>query len=233
VIDPLGNISESRYDGLSRVTQQIAPHPTLTEGLKGFWSFLEDTGTTTADLSGNNHTGTLTGDPTRVQGRMGSALRFDPDDGNGDYVALGNPADLDIQGAITLSAWVEVEATDGIRNIVAHGYTKTPPGEVFLRIKNGYFEVGTWDNDGDHLARAAIDPSDVGRWVHLTGMYDPQAGHWRLFRDGVEFTGTDVEHLGTQIAPVSVASDWAIGSRGTDEQTSKVRSTRCASTTVP
>jgi len=224
-IDPMGNVSQTNYDLDSRVTQQIAPYPTLTQGLRGYWSFLEPANSPfvpdtwpgqTADLSGNGHAGTLNGNPARIQGRMGSALQFD---GQDDFVDLGDPAGLEIQDQITLSAWIKIDNmahTTGFRNIIAHGYTRRPPGEVFLRMHDGYYEVGTWNGE-DHLARAAIDDNDIGRWVHLTGTYDGQ--QWRLYRDGVEFTGTDVEHLGTQIAPVSVASDWAIGSRGTDEQT--------------
>ena len=78
-------------------------------------------------------------------------------------------------GQITLEAWVGAQAHDGIRDIVARGYVFAPDGEVFLRINDGRYEVGSWDGQ-DHLASCPIPADDLGGWVHLAGTYDGSAG---------------------------------------------------------
>ena len=54
----------------------------LNRGLVGCWTF-DGAYTKAQDCSGNNNTGTLTGGPTKVQGKVGQALSFD---GVDDYV---------------------------------------------------------------------------------------------------------------------------------------------------
>lgn len=49
----------------------------ITSGLVGNWKFDEGSGTTAADSSGNNNSGTLTNGPTWVEGKIGQALDYD------------------------------------------------------------------------------------------------------------------------------------------------------------
>src|SRR3989344_8923137 len=42
-----------------------------TNGLVGYWTFDETSGTTASDSSGNGNTGTLTNGPTWTQGKIG------------------------------------------------------------------------------------------------------------------------------------------------------------------
>ncbi len=158
------------------------------------------------DASGNDHNGSCTGTTCPAaggSGRFGTALSFD---GTNDFVSLGNPAGLNLAGEITLMAWVNPTVTTGLRDILAHGYTLSPPGTVFLRINNGQYEAGSWDGT-NHLVAAAIPPGDAGNWVHLAGVYDGAA--WRLYRNG-SLVGTGVDPVGA----VSVSGDWAVGARG-------------------
>jgi RHS repeat-associated protein len=211
-IDAQGNIAELRYDSATRAVAHLAPAPTLTAGLRGFWSFVADDGSASVelfqypDLSGNGHTATAVNGPEPTPGIIGNALQFD---GAGDYVSLGNPAGLNITGAITLSAWIKPEATGGLRNIIAHGHATSPNGEVYLRINNGQYQVGSW-NGTSYLASAAVPAGDVGTWVHLTGVYDPDAGQWRLYRNG-QLLASAAHATGA----VAVNGNWAIGARGT------------------
>jgi hypothetical protein len=126
------------------VTAVVIPAPTLTQDLRGFWSFVHGVPTTAgrvqhADLSGHGHTATAVNGPASVEGPIGTALRFD---GTNDYVYLGNPADLNFTGAITLSAWIKPEATNGLaqhprprprhfacgRSLPAHQQRQLPSG---------------------------------------------------------------------------------------------------------
>jgi sialidase-1 len=67
----------------------------------GLWHLDEGTGVTTVDSSGNNHIGTLVGDPQWVDGLLGKALQFD---GQNDSVEIsfieGVPQEY------TLSIWL-------------------------------------------------------------------------------------------------------------------------------
>jgi hypothetical protein len=58
---------------------------------------------TTADLSGNGHTGLIRGNPAWTGGRLGAALQLD---GVDDYLDCGTNPAFDIAGAVTVAAWV-------------------------------------------------------------------------------------------------------------------------------
>ena len=123
----------------------------------------------------------------------------------GTVVTLPNVPALDITGPITLEAWVRPTATDGFRDIVAHGYTTAPApeAEVYLRIANGEYQIGSW-NGVNHLAYVPVPQSDIGTWVHLAGVYDGSA--WKLYRNGL--LGAD--HADS-VGAVAVSGDWTIG----------------------
>jgi hypothetical protein len=81
-----------------------------------------------------------------------------------------------------------------LRNILAHGHATSPAGEVFLRINNGSYQVGSW-NGTNHFTSAAIPAGDLGQCVHLAGVYDPAAGQWRLYRNDEDNRMTRFESL--------------------------------------
>jgi hypothetical protein len=189
-----------------------------TEAFLGaYYRFDETSGTRVFDVTANHANGTLGGSnpanaPTRVPGIVVSsstsqALHFD---GSSQFVDLGNPTDLNFSGPITLEAWIKPETSSGVQDIVAHGYQLSPSAaEVYLRIANGNYQVGSW-NGSDSSASAAMPASDVGQWVHLAGVYD--GTHWLLYRNGVLIDSSAATTQGA--LPVS-STDWAIGARGT------------------
>jgi fibronectin type 3 domain-containing protein/anti-sigma regulatory factor (Ser/Thr protein kinase) len=176
---------------------------TVTTSLIGYWKFDEGNGTQAADASGNGNNGTVV-DATWTTGKVGGALRFD---GVNNYVGLGNGASLNVTGLITLAAWVKPENISGLRNIISHGYTLSPNGEVILRMNSGKYEIGTWDGAG-HGTTFPIPTGDLNTWVHLAGTYDGVA--WRLYRNGVQVNATN-----DATGAVTVNANWAIGARGT------------------
>lgn len=127
-----------------------------------------------------------------------------------DYVELGNPAALNFSGVggiLTLEAWILPAASQGFESyIIAHGGNDDWSGEVYLRIENGNYQVGS--NNGH--ASSAVPVGDLGgsNWVHLAGTYD--GFNWVLYRNGVpvatttDFTGPNAVNNG----------NWAIGVRG-------------------
>ena len=74
-------------------TYDVSQNP-LPPGLVAGYRLGEGSGTTTADISGNNYTGTLVSGPTWTTGHYGNALAFS----GSAYVDLGNPAALQLTG---------------------------------------------------------------------------------------------------------------------------------------
>ncbi len=77
-----------------------------TDGLVGWWTLDETSGTSAADSSGNGNNGTMIGGldagNDSVAGQIGTALDFDGDD---DISASDDNA-LDISSSFSLAAWI-------------------------------------------------------------------------------------------------------------------------------
>src|SRR5262249_26492933 len=93
-------------------------------------------------------------------------------DGKQSYIELSNPQELTFFGPITIEAWVRPRSLNGLRNIVAHGYSSSPLTEVYLRINGGKYQVCSFLNGQDFSTTADVPTTDVGRWVYLAGVYD-------------------------------------------------------------
>jgi hypothetical protein len=136
----------------------------------------------------------------------GYSLSFD---GSGDYIGLGNDASLNITGTIWFNAFIKPGniSASNIQNIIAHGHTFTPNGEVFLRLARGKYQVGSWDGSL-HNTEYNIPVADENKWVHLSGGYN--GTDWVLYRNG-----TLVNSTPDATGAVYVNESWAIGARGT------------------
>jgi hypothetical protein len=178
----------------------------VSAGLVGYWK-LDEGKSPIADSSGSGISGTLFNSPTWT---AGPTLNF-PNanamvlNGTNQYASLGNPAVLNFSGQITMSAWVKATSTTGARDILAHGQDANT--EVFLRISNGNYEVGSWMTGTSYWAGYAVPAGDNGTWVHVAGVYDGST--WRLYRNGVQVSSS-VQAVGA----VTVTTNWAIGARG-------------------
>lgn len=139
-------------------------------------------------------------------GQTAPKLTFLNFDGKESFVELSNPKELFIFGPITIEAWIRPRSLNGLRNIVAHGYSSSPLNEVYLRINNGKYQVGSFTGQ-DFSTSADIPTTDVGRWVYLAGVYD--GARWILYRDG-ELIASTPQTLGAFF----VDAPWAIGARG-------------------
>jgi RHS repeat-associated protein len=139
-----------------------------SSGLAGYWKFDENSGTTTADSSGNNNTGTLTSGATWATGQSNAATSFD---GVDDYVQMGAQSSLVMTSTATFSAWIYptgagsmpiyggvilskegeyevVRATDGT---IQWAFANTSPGWNF--INTGYV-------------------APLNQWTHVAVTYD-------------------------------------------------------------
>jgi hypothetical protein len=128
-------------------------------------------------------------------------------DGKDDCVNLGNSEALNFSGAITISARIRPFSKEGIQNIVAHGYTRTPNmAEVSFRINNGNYQFGSWDGQ-DYRVSVEMPSGDQLNWVYLTGVYD--GTNWILYRNGAFLKSAPASK-----GAIPVADNWAIGATG-------------------
>jgi hypothetical protein len=152
----------------------LSAHADVKTGLVGYWPLDGDA----TDAGGNGHDGTLVGDVRPVPDRYNvadAALSFP---GQADaYVDLGDPEQLQITGAMTVTAWVFLNGTN------------LNSGRIIT--KQDAAGGGSWglgiDADGDGVAnaltfsvtRGAADVVSVvdaeslptDQWVHVTGIY--------------------------------------------------------------
>lgn len=163
------------YDEIQRLYKIQKPRVTggiTNNGLVGYWSFEEGTGTRTEDSSNNNTTGTIT-NATWTSGKMGKGLFFN----GSSYVDLGNPSAINPVNAITISAWVKATTTSVNNDIISddNGGAITyfvrinASGKIFGRIS------GTTITGNTTLL------PDV--WYHITLAYD--GANMYLYLNGV------------------------------------------------
>jgi large repetitive protein len=162
----------------------------LSNGLVGWWTFDDGTGTTAADKSPSKNNGTLIGNPTwstdkapTKEANLG-ALSFD---GASMHVEIGNPAVLKITGALSLAAWIKTSAVLGnYRTIVskwwsgaedaAYSLFFTDPGGVGLSLNSAA-------NIDLRASSSGIVLSD-NAWHLVVGTWDGTTA--RIFTDGVQ-----------------------------------------------
>jgi hypothetical protein len=149
------------------------------------WKFDENTGTTANDTSGNNNTGTLTNSPTWSPGKLGSAVRFD---GVDDYVSVTSIASIRNISAITLSAWIKRNSSNGIVTISQMNDNSNRLDFEFWNDGNVYFAVGNGGNAYGYVAH-----NDTN-WHYVTMVFDgTQSGNsnrLKAYIDGIPQTLT-------------------------------------------
>ena len=140
-----------------------------TGTLIGHWKLDEGAGTTTADATTNNVTGTLVNGPVWTSGKSGQALTFD---GVNDRVDLGNPAHLCLTGAMTLTAWVWIDSFTGNGRIVNKQGASGNRGWS-LNIEGGGYASFQIARDASTLLYVNSSALPLREWLHLAGTYEP------------------------------------------------------------
>ena len=140
----------------------VATSNTLS-GLVAAYSFNEGAGTTVADVSGNNNTGSITGATWTTAGKYGNALVFN---GTSARVTVPNAPSLQLTTGMTLEAWVNP-------SVVTSAWR-----DVIYKDNDIYFLEATSTNAGrpggggtfgETYGTAALP---VNTWTHLAVTYD-------------------------------------------------------------
>jgi hypothetical protein len=159
------------------------PTSSLPTGLVAAYAFDETSGSTVADASGNNNTGTLGSTVTRTtEGRFGGALVF-----NGEsFVTIPNSGSLALTSGMTLEAWVLPTASTGLEAALMK---EQPGGLVYALYTSSsssrpmvYFNTGPSTNRHRYLSGPTTLP--LNTWTHLAATYDGST--LRLYINGAQ-----------------------------------------------
>jgi glucose/arabinose dehydrogenase len=162
-------------------TYTLSPNP-LPPGLVAGYRLDEGAGTTTADLSGNNNTGTLVNGPAWTTGKYGAALNF----GGTSYVNLGNSPSLQLTGSMTVTAWIKISANpvdDGaiVAKLGGSGWQLKTSADTGSRT--AAIQIGS--NASDAVQRYGTTVLGTNTWYHVAGVYDAAARTLSVYLDGV------------------------------------------------
>ncbi|MEV4146195.1 LamG-like jellyroll fold domain-containing protein [Amycolatopsis sp. NPDC049691] len=170
----------------------------------GAWTFDEGTGTTAHDTAGA-HDATLTG--SWVPGVTGNAVQFD---GSGQYGQTGGPV-LDTTGNYSVGAWVRLDRTGSWATAVSQD--GAPSSGFYLQYSAADDRLAFSTSSGRALSDVA---PQTGRWYHLVGVHDADAGTYVLYVDGVAQAKTWTQQAG-DAAPGPLAIGRAVsGGRYSD-----------------
>jgi hypothetical protein len=164
-------------------------------GLVAHWTFDEGAGTVAFDSSGNGNDGIFVGDPQWVDGVIGGALEFNGDD----YLDCGNGPSLQIQDAITIAFWFNVDAFQNT-------------WEAFMAMGDDSYRTSRGDGTGDatHMGVSGTTIGSFngtvivtgGQWHHMSAVYDGSEA--RIYIDGV----LDTTNPGTGQINISNYNFW-------------------------
>jgi Ca2+-binding RTX toxin-like protein len=178
--------------------------PVSTANLLGHWKFDENTGTTTADSTGNGHTGTLQNGPVWSSGATmitpnPSALKFD---GSNDQVTVTNSGDFNFgTGSFTVSLFAKTGS--GNRGVLGNFSAAQRGWGLYLYSNNqaNFFAYGTQGINDAAKPAAVLN----NQWHHLAGVYSRSGASLtiRTYVDGA-LAGTQTATVGNITASSSL-----------------------------
>lgn len=165
-----------------------------TNGLVGYWTFNEGSGSALFDYSGNRNNGTTSGATaaTFVDGKRGKALSFD---GSNDYVKISHTQGL--LGNIptfTISTWFKTSGVSQRIYMEANSTNNVPLLGIWIN-GSGQAEINIRDDanvTGHTVSTLAYNDN---KWHHMVGVQVSKSSRI-IYVDGVQ-VGTNTTALGT------------------------------------
>jgi len=189
------------FDDVKLFEASETPSPS---GLVGYWKFDEGSGTYATDSSGSGNTGTLTNEPTWVDGKFGKALSFD---GIDDYVQVPQSNSLDVTAEVTVETWVYprayVSGEGDNSHIVSRCATNGGSVYVLMTYSSTSTKAGYAVNQMPFHHASSTD-LPLNTWTHLAMTYD--GSNVKLYING------QFDSSYAQSGPIETTSNWlAIG----------------------
>jgi hypothetical protein len=174
----------------------VTVNNTAPSGLVAGYGFDEGAGTTAADVSGNNNTGTLAGPTWSAAGRFGNAVSFD---GINDWITVGDANSLDLTTGMTLEAWVRPTAAGNWSTVLlkeqASNYAYGIYANTGTNRPSGNAVTGGADHDVRGTAALALNT-----WTHVAFTYSGSS--LSLYVNGTQ--------VATQAATGSIATSTGV-----------------------
>lgn len=138
-------------------------------GLLGYWPLDEGSGTSTADRSGNGHTGTIT-DAEWVTGKAKNALDFN---GSSAKVNVGSLSYGTQTHPWTIAAWINLPDLNGIFTSVLWNGGDAVFGDAAVGLFLSYGKLRPYSGKYGASERYCTANSAIatGQWVHVVGTY--------------------------------------------------------------
>jgi hypothetical protein len=147
-------------------------------GLLAYWPLDETGGTSIFDCSANHFDGVLVGTVGHVSGHSGLALSVSPAVDGGNGFNLGSPAKLNINGAMTVSAWINATSDGDI-------LTKDTQAQVGWTLNTTSAPNVRFAIPVNASATLSVQSTlNLGTWVHVAGVFEPSTS-LRLYVNGV------------------------------------------------
>ena len=146
---------------------------------------MNDESGTVVDSSGNSIVGTPAGGVTfQRDGQLGTAFQFD---GSDDEIGLGNPASLQLTGAMSISFWIKLDATNQNRAVISKRGNAADRGwQVSLTTgaSNSRIELSISSDGTNEVTVESL--SDLStNWQHVMFVYNPST-YLRVYLNGVQ-----------------------------------------------
>lgn len=198
-----------RMPGTFEIGTDLSLGPfTRDNGLVGYWTFDEGTGTTAYDYSGNSNTGTLTNGPvwqTSSNCKKGGCLSFD---GVNDYINVPTSAAINhtTNGTFSISIWVKPNTlTSAWRRgtIVQGSYLNSG---YRLGFDNGGAPRFWTGQNGGTLTMFSSTAMTINQWNHVIVTYNNQQAYLYLngqqvgSATGTYIAGTNAFRIGALVS---------------------------------
>jgi hypothetical protein len=167
--------------GTATLTITVTATPPGPTGLMAWWKLDESSGTTAADASGNNNTGTLTGGTWQpAGGQLQGALQLNA----GSRLNCGSGASLNTP-SMTVCFWMKADSLQNANPIDKLPSNTTVGYAVKLRDTGTiWFRVGA--EPGTCLdVYGGASMYSAGTWVHLACSFDSATGTMKMYKNGV------------------------------------------------
>lgn len=165
--------------GAENVDKKCVPGPYTTDGNTVLLMHFDEGKGDPGDNSGFENQGVIKGGVTWVnEGRFGGALSFD---GTSGYIDAGSDKSLDLNGPMTVEAWVKPVATPGEdKGIMGRKGGIVAGYMLFYGSRNNPYAYLTTTDQGHHYISSGV-VFEENAWQHVAFTYDGiSTANWYL-----------------------------------------------------
>jgi len=189
---------ERIYCEQSLIKQNVLINPSLIFGLVSWWKFDGNI----LDVKSKND-GVIGGSPVYDDGELNQGLKFD---GEEDYVNISDNFNLDMEDAITISAWIKLDDFGSMQKILTK--RSDYDGYIFGIKNDGKLYGGIGDGVGFEVTDGVTILKD--QWYHVSMVYEDYTDRLLTY-----INGTLVENMTTTKSLSVSGEELTIGAQNT------------------